>query len=75
MDMVRMVQNISLLLQRAQSKWTYIDLLSNENGIYKYGGRFGGTDRVINLGHPVASMVEHEKGGGAMNISSSHSKS
>ena len=41
----------------------------------EYGDRFGGTDRIINLGHPVESMVEHEKGGGATNISSSHSKS
>ena len=31
----------------------------------KYGDRFGGTDRIINLGHPVESGVEHEKGGGA----------
>ena len=29
----------------------------------KYGDRFGGTDRIINLEHPVEPMVEHEKRG------------
>ena len=41
----------------------------------KYGDRFGGTDRIINLEHPVEPMVEHEKGGGATNIGSSHIES
>ena len=62
MDMVRIKQNISLLLQWAQIKRTYKDLLSNEMKYMKYGERFGGTDRIINLGHPVETMVEPEKG-------------
>ena len=41
----------------------------------KCGSGFGGTDRIINLGHPVETMVEPEKGGGVTNISSSHSQS
>ena len=61
--MVRMKQNISLLLQRAQIKQTLEILLTKKTRYMKYGDRFGGADRIINLEHPVEPMVEHEKRG------------
>ena len=75
MNIVRMKQNISLLLQRIQIEQTLEIYLLKRIKYMKCGARFGWADRISNLEHPVEPNGGAQKGGGAMNISSSHGKS
>ena len=73
MNIVRMKQNISLLLQRIQIEQTLEIYLSKKIKYMKCGARFGWADRISNLGHPVVDG-RTQKGGGAIDLSSSHWK-
>ena len=60
--MVRMKQNISLLLQRAQIKQTLEILLTKKTRYMKCDDKFGGADRISNLEHPVVDGRAQKRG-------------
>ena len=62
MNIVRMKQNISLLLQRIQIEQTLEIYLLKRIKYMKCGARFGWADRISNLEHPVVDGRTQKRG-------------